>query len=89
MPDPRIVPLPPEKWDERLTRVLQAPMGGVEEPMNIFTSWPVRGAVPALDRVRRCTPRAHLPGRLREFVVLRTGAPSTVPTSGPNTYRAG
>ena len=38
MPGPRIAPLPPEEWDERLTRLLQASAGGTEEPMHIFTT---------------------------------------------------
>ena len=75
MPGPRIAPLPPEEWDERLTRLLQASSGGIEEPMHIFTT-----LARAPELFRRWTAFGGallfgtLPGRLRELVVLRTAA---------------
>ena len=35
---PRIAPLPPEEWDDRLRAVLEASPGGVDEPMHIFAT---------------------------------------------------
>ena len=75
MPGPRIAPLPPGEWDERLTRLLQASSGGTEEPMNIFTT-----LARAPELFRRWTAFGGallfgtLPGRLRELVILRTAA---------------
>ncbi len=73
MPGPRIPPLPPEEWDERLTRLLQGSSGGTEEPMHIFTT-----LARAPELFRRWTAFGGallfgtLPGRLRELVILRT-----------------
>jgi alkylhydroperoxidase family enzyme len=73
MPGPRIAPLPPDEWDDRLTRLLQASPGGVEEPMHIYTT-----LARAPDLFRRWIAFGGellfgtLPGRLRELVVLRT-----------------
>jgi alkylhydroperoxidase family enzyme len=75
VPGPRIAPLPPEEWDERLTRLLEASSGGTEEPMHIFTT-----LARAPEVFRRWTAfggallDGTLPGRLRELVILRTAA---------------
>src|SRR5580704_9809129 len=70
---PRIQPLPPDQWDERLTRVLSGAPGGTAEPMHIFATlahqpelfrrWLGFGGA-LLD--------GRLPGRLRELIILRT-----------------
>jgi 4-carboxymuconolactone decarboxylase len=76
-PGPRIAPLPPEEWDDRLRRVLELSPGGTAEPMHIFAT---------LARADRANPDlfrrwmgfggallgGSLPGRLRELVILRT-----------------
>jgi alkylhydroperoxidase family enzyme len=75
VPGPRIAPLPPEEWDDRLTRLLEASSGGTEEPMHIFTT-----LARAPELFRRWTAFGGallfgtLPGRLRELVILRTAA---------------
>jgi alkylhydroperoxidase family enzyme len=71
--EPRIQPLPPAEWDERLTRLLSGAPGGTAEPMHIFTTlahqpelfrrWLAFGGALLAGR---------LPGRLRELVILRT-----------------
>jgi 4-carboxymuconolactone decarboxylase len=69
----RIAPLPASQWDERLSRLLSASPGGVEEPMHIFTTLAHQP-----DLFRRwlgfggALLDGHLPGRLRELVILRT-----------------
>jgi 4-carboxymuconolactone decarboxylase len=70
---PRIAPLPPAQWDERLTRLLAASPGGRDEPMHIFTTLAQQP-----DLFRRwlgfggALLSGRLPGRLRELVILRT-----------------
>jgi 4-carboxymuconolactone decarboxylase len=73
-PEPaRIAPLPASQWDERLSRLLSASPGGGEEPMHIFTTLAHQP-----DLFRRwlgfggALLDGHLPGRLRELVILRT-----------------
>jgi alkylhydroperoxidase family enzyme len=73
-PEPaRIAPLPASQWDERLSRLLSASPGGSEEPMHIFTTLAHQP-----DLFRRwlgfggALLDGHLPGRLRELVILRT-----------------
>jgi 4-carboxymuconolactone decarboxylase len=75
-PEPaRIAPLPASQWDERLSRLLSASPGGHEEPMHIFTTLAHQP-----DLFRRwlgfggALLDGHLPGRLRELVILRTAA---------------
>ena len=74
-PAPRLAPLPPEQWDDLLTRVLENSPGGLEEPMHIFATlarapenlfrrWLGFGAALLGD--------GTLPPRLRELVILRT-----------------
>jgi alkylhydroperoxidase family enzyme len=73
-PAPRLEPLPPEQWDERLTRLLAASAGGTEEPLHIFATlarnsdlfWRWIGFGGAL------LVTGTLPARLRELVILRT-----------------
>jgi alkylhydroperoxidase family enzyme len=71
---PRIAPLAPGEWDERLTRLLEASPGGTAEPMHIFTTL-ARGGP---DLFRRwlgfggALLGGGLTGRLRELVILRT-----------------
>jgi alkylhydroperoxidase family enzyme len=71
--EPRIKPLPSDQWDERLTKLLSASPGGVEEPMHIFTTLAHQP-----DLFRRwlgfggALLGGHLPGRVRELVILRT-----------------
>jgi 4-carboxymuconolactone decarboxylase len=70
---PRIAPLPPSQWDERLTRLLSASPGGTTEPMHIFTTL---ARQPELFRrwlgFGGALLAGQLPGRLRELVILRT-----------------
>jgi alkylhydroperoxidase family enzyme len=70
----RIPPLPPEEWDDRLTRVLQGSPGGTAEPMHIFATL---ARAPELFRRWLGFGGALLGGgaltpRLRELVILRT-----------------
>ncbi len=73
-PGPRIAPLPPEEWDDRLRRVLEASPGGTAEPMHIFAT--LARANPELFRRWMGFGGALLGGglaaRLRELVILRT-----------------
>jgi len=75
-PEPaRIAPLPASQWDDRLSRLLSAAPGGDVEPMHIFTTLAHQP-----DLFRRwlgfggALLDGHLPGRLRELVILRTAA---------------
>jgi alkylhydroperoxidase family enzyme len=76
-PGPRIAPLPREEWDDRLTRVLEASPGGVDEPMHIFATL-ARANPPNPELFRRWMGfgasllAGGLSGRLRELVILRT-----------------
>jgi alkylhydroperoxidase family enzyme len=76
-PGPRIAPLPREQWDERLTRLLEASPGGVDEPMHIFATL-ARANPPNPELFRRWLGfggsllAGGLSGRLRELVILRT-----------------
>src|SRR6516165_7766639 len=70
---PRIPPLPPAEWDDRLRAVLEASPGGTEEPMHIFAT-----LARAPDLFRRwmgfggALLYGSLPSRLCEIVILRT-----------------
>jgi alkylhydroperoxidase family enzyme len=70
---PRIAPLPPEEWDDRLRAILEASPGGTEEPMHIFAT-----LARAPDLFRRwmgfggALLYGSLPSRLCEIVILRT-----------------
>ncbi|HEY1826562.1 MAG TPA: carboxymuconolactone decarboxylase family protein [Acidimicrobiales bacterium] len=70
---PRIRPLPPEEWDERLTKVLEAAPGGTEQPMHIFATLARHP-----DLFRRwmgfggALLYGKLPRRVCELVILRT-----------------
>jgi alkylhydroperoxidase family enzyme len=72
---PRIPPLRPDEWDERLARLLSAAPGGTAEPMHIFTT-----LAHAPELFRRwlgfggALLAGQLPGRLRELVILRTAS---------------
>jgi 4-carboxymuconolactone decarboxylase len=70
---PRIAPLQPAEWDERLQRLLAVSPGGPEEPMHIFTTLAHQ---PELFRrwlgFGGALLAGRLPGRLRELVILRT-----------------
>jgi 4-carboxymuconolactone decarboxylase len=70
---PRIPPLPPDQWDERLTKLLEASPGGTAEPMHIFTTL---ARNPELNRRWLGFGGALLYGtlsrRLIELVILRT-----------------
>ena len=72
-PEPRIAPLPPEQWDDRLRAFLEASPGGAEEPMHIFAT-----LARAPDLFRRwmgfggALLYGSLPSRLSELVILRT-----------------
>jgi 4-carboxymuconolactone decarboxylase len=73
MTGPRITPLPPDQWDDRLRSMLEASPGGTEEPMNIFATlyrhpdlyrrWIAFGGALLYGK---------LPRRLCELVILRT-----------------
>ena len=71
--EPRIAPLPPEEWDDRLRAILEASPGGTEEPMHIFAT-----LARAPDVFRRwmgfggALLYGSLPSRLSEIVILRT-----------------
>ncbi len=75
-PGPRLVPLPRDRWDDVLTRVLESSSGGTEEPMHIFTTL---ARAPG-DLFRRwlgfggALLSGTLPPRLREIVILRTAS---------------
>jgi alkylhydroperoxidase family enzyme len=73
-PGPRIAPLPPEEWDDRLRRVLELSPGGTAEPMHIFAT--LARADPELFRrwmgFGGALLGGTLPARLRELVILRT-----------------
>jgi alkylhydroperoxidase family enzyme len=70
---PRIEPLPSTEWDERLTRLLTASPGGLDEPMHLFTTLAQN---PELFRrwlgFGGALLAGRLPGRIRELVILRT-----------------
>jgi 4-carboxymuconolactone decarboxylase len=70
---PRIEPVPSDQWDERLTRLLTSAPGGTDEPMHLFTTLAHQ---PELFRrwlgFGGALLAGHLPGRLRELVILRT-----------------
>jgi len=70
---PRVSPLPPDQWDDRLRTVLEASPGGTTEPMHIFAT-----LARAPDLFRRwmgfggALLYGSLPSRLSELVILRT-----------------
>jgi 4-carboxymuconolactone decarboxylase len=70
---PRIPPLGPAEWDDRLSELLAVMPGGTEEPMHIFTTLAWQP-----DLFRRwlgfggALLAGRLPGRQRELVILRT-----------------
>ena len=70
---PRIEPLAPPAWDDRLARLLATTPGGTTEPMHIFTTLAHQ---PELFRrwlgFGGALLAGRLPGRLRELVILRT-----------------
>jgi alkylhydroperoxidase family enzyme len=70
---PRIPPLAPDEWDDRLTRLLTASPGGLAEPMHIFATL---ARQPELFRrwlgFGGALLAGNLSGRLRELVILRT-----------------
>ena len=71
--EPRIAPLPPDEWDDRLRAILEASPGGAEEPMHIFAT-----LARSPDLFRRwmgfggALLYGSLPSRLSELVILRT-----------------
>jgi alkylhydroperoxidase family enzyme len=71
--EPRITPLLPGEWDDRLQAILEASPGGIEEPMHIFAT-----LARAPDLFRRwmgfggALLYGSLPSRLSELVILRT-----------------
>lgn len=71
--EPRIAPLPPEEWDDRLRTILEASPGGTEEPMHIFATL---ARAPELFRrwlgFGGALLYGALPSRLSELVILRT-----------------
>jgi alkylhydroperoxidase family enzyme len=73
MTSPRIAPLPPDEWDERLRAILEATPGGTEEPMHIFATL---ARAPELFRrwmgFGGALLYGSLPSRLCELVILRT-----------------
>ena len=70
---PRLAPLPPEQWDDRLRTVLEASPGGTDEPMHIFATL---ARAPELFRrwmgFGGALLYGSLPSRLSELVILRT-----------------
>ena len=71
--EPRIAPLPPDEWDDRLRAVLEASPGGTEDPMHIFATL---ARAPELFRrwmgFGGALLYGSLPSRLSELVILRT-----------------
>jgi alkylhydroperoxidase family enzyme len=71
--EPRIPPLPPGEWDDRLRAILDASPGGTEEPMHIFATL---ARAPELFRrwmgFGGALLYGSLPSRLSELVILRT-----------------
>jgi alkylhydroperoxidase family enzyme len=71
--EPRIAPLPPEDWDDRLRAILEASPGGADEPMHIFATL---ARAPELFRrwmgFGGALLYGSLPSRLCEIVILRT-----------------
>lgn len=71
--EPRIQPLPPDEWDDRLRAILEASPGGADEPMHIFAT-----LARSPDLFRRwmgfggALLYGSLPSRLCELVILRT-----------------
>jgi alkylhydroperoxidase family enzyme len=71
--EPRITPLLPGEWDDRLQAILEASPGGIEEPMHIFAT-----LARAPEVFRRwmgfggALLYGSLPSRLSEIVILRT-----------------
>jgi alkylhydroperoxidase family enzyme len=72
-PGPRITPLQPGEWDDRLQAILEATPGGTEEPMHIFATL---ARAPELFRrwmgFGGALLYGSLPSRLCELVILRT-----------------
>jgi alkylhydroperoxidase family enzyme len=72
-PGPRITPLQPGEWDDRLQAILEASPGGIEDPMNIFATL---ARAPELFRrwmgFGGALLYGSLPSRLSELVILRT-----------------
>jgi alkylhydroperoxidase family enzyme len=70
---PRVLPLPPAEWDDRLRKVLEASPGGTDEPMHIFATL---ARAPELFRrwmgFGGALLYGSLPSRLSELVILRT-----------------
>jgi alkylhydroperoxidase family enzyme len=70
---PRVLPLSPAEWDDRLRRVLEASPGGTDEPMHIFATL---ARAPELFRrwmgFGGALLYGSLPSRLSELVILRT-----------------
>jgi alkylhydroperoxidase family enzyme len=71
--EPRIAPLPPDEWDDRLRTILEASPGGTEEPMHIFATL---ARAPELFRrwmgFGGALLYGSLPSRLTELAILRT-----------------
>jgi alkylhydroperoxidase family enzyme len=71
--EPRIPPLPPDEWDDRLRAILEASPGGTQEPMHIFATL---ARAPELFRrwmgFGGALLYGSLPSRLCELVILRT-----------------
>jgi alkylhydroperoxidase family enzyme len=71
--EPRITPLQPGEWDDRLQAILAASPGGIEEPMHIFATL---ARAPELFRrwmgFGGALLYGSLPSRLSEIVILRT-----------------
>ena len=75
---PRVEPLPPEEWSDLLRAVLEGTPGGLERPMNIFTTM---ARHPDLFEtwVRfggQLLFQGTIPARDRELAILRTAANS-------------
>jgi alkylhydroperoxidase family enzyme len=71
---PRIDPLPPDEWSELLRRVLEGMPGGLERPMNVFTTL---ARHPDLFEAwirfgGRLLMGGLIPARDRELAILRT-----------------
>lgn len=70
---PRIEPLPPQEWDELLRALITRSPGGVERPLNVFTTLARHP-----DLFKRwlgfggCLLDGKIPARHRELVILKT-----------------
>lgn len=88
---PRIEPLPEEEWSDLLRGVLDGMPGGLERPMNIFTTMARHPDL--FDKWVRfgnqLLMRSTIPARERELIILRTATNSNSPYEWAQHVRIG